>query len=82
MDWLLRLDSNQQPSGQQAEKTPLAALCRPLPAFAAANGQEKGNVPDATQRKPAGVNRTTHADGNTRFALALSRGLFLLITAT
>jgi hypothetical protein len=29
--------------------SPYAGLCRPLPAFAAVKGQEKGNVPDATR---------------------------------
>jgi len=29
-DWLLRLDSNQQPSGKQAEKEALAGVCRSL----------------------------------------------------
>jgi hypothetical protein len=42
----------------------------------------KGQRPGRDSTQPASVNRTTHADGNTRFALALSRGLFLLITAT
>src|SRR2546425_11177574 len=41
-DWLLRLDSNQQPSGEQAETTLLAALCRALRrrSDACANPQE------------------------------------------
>jgi hypothetical protein len=30
--------------------SPYAGLCRPLPAFAAVKGQEKGNVPGATPR--------------------------------